>query len=260
MTKPLYEAIRHKVSNEALKELVREHRKVERNPKLMTKPAGELPACRCTISLALGLPCQHLIFHRIQSKQLIQLSDIHPHWYIRTVTRRAQINAPFEPAQAKTKGRPRGSDNLAKSITSRSTRRLPSYFEVIEARERQEALSTPRLQPPPSTAPAAMTSTSLKRGLEFLEEEGDSYEPGTEPQRAAQRARCRTPSTLSAASSDYGLIEEVDEDNNDAEGETCTKPQYHRNLEAVGWDDLEVQLEEELATLDCIEVATSPLE
>lgn len=246
--KPLYQNIRFKVSNFALNRIIDEHRKVDEKIKKKKKP--EIANCSCTLKLAWGLPCEHIIHHRIQSQQPIQLTEIDPHWYIKTIAKEPRRDVPHDPSQVKSKGRPRGSDNLAKASTSKSTRRQPSYFEVVEAQERQEAS---RIMPS-STAPAVMTSTSSKRGIEYLEEEGDAYEPGTEHPRGAQRARCRTPSTPSTPSNHE----------DDAEHESYTDTQWARLYYEQGWARLEAQLEEELeaekGTQDCIEVAAMRLE
>ena len=89
-------------------------------------------------------------------------------------------DVPLEPLTVRSKGRPKGSLNLAGH--SRSTRRDPSLFEHVEQAERTEAAKNSAIPP-----------KMKKRGLDFIEEYGDGYEPVTQMQRSYQRAARQTP-------------------------------------------------------------------
>ncbi|KAM4055526.1 MULE transposase [Hirsutella rhossiliensis] len=164
----------------------------------------------CAFKSTLGLPCRHDIFGRLQGSARggagvipFEMSEVDEFWHRQRPQRPDDV--PQEPLPVRGKGRPKGSLNLEKT-----TRRDASEFEVVEAIERAEAS-------PPSTAPAALpgtkkstrkrkadgkaagkgrgrpaaaaaiaATTSTARGLEYLRQHGDSYEPGTAAPRSWQ--------------------------------------------------------------------------
>ena len=178
--KPVYVAIREQVSSRALQLLEDEHRNIRVNSHHEPqRPGGR---CPCGFTTSHGLPCRHIIFERILANKTVTLEDFDPFWH-RTGDEGISPNiAPLEPLMVRSKGRPKGSLNLDNTSRVRSTRRDPSHHEHVERAERAEAVR--------DSVPPAITE---KRGLEFIEEYGDSYEPGTQMQRGYQRAARRTP-------------------------------------------------------------------
>ena len=114
-------------------------------------------------------------------------------------------NAPLELMIVCSKGRPKGSLNVNGTSCARSTKRDPSLFKHVEQAEHEEAVKAPV---PSSTMLGK--STTKKRGLEFIEEYGDNYEPGTQMQRGYQRRQtpvsddepCKAPINLTGDSDD----------------------------------------------------------
>lgn len=109
--------------------------------------------------------------------------------------------APLKPVIARARGRPRGSVAVQQPQPHQrnsgiaGTRREPSQFEHVQREEAAQATAAwPEQQPPPSTAPAAISEerrhlTSTDVGLNHLQrKQFDAYEPGTMPPRAYQRA------------------------------------------------------------------------
>jgi hypothetical protein len=108
--------------------------------------------------------------------------------------------APFNLLVVRAKGRPASSINLeeSKHRCIQTTHRDASLFEHVEIAERQEAaglfksgLLTPSTALLPSTVPPA--TTYIVSSLTYIEQNGNSYEPGTEEPRASARALRITP-------------------------------------------------------------------
>ena len=87
-------------------------------------------------------------------------------------------NVPLEPIIIRSKGRPKGFLNVNGTSCARSTKRDLSLFEHVEQAEHKEAVKAPV---PLSTILGK--STTKKRGLEFIEEYSNNYEPRIQMQR-----------------------------------------------------------------------------
>lgn len=126
-SQPLFESITRKVSYFAL-------RKIGEQRRLLLSASNESPLPPCTRHFyqSLGLPCAHMIKVLLEQNAPLQLSDIHPHWHLRThgvlepfISQAPQIV--FEPdVVSSLRGRPNGRQALS------STRRNPSLFELVE--------------------------------------------------------------------------------------------------------------------------------
>ena len=76
----------------------------------------------------MGLPCAHIIKESLWESTSLTVDDFNAHWNIRRVDLtpvdyRLLIQ---DPEQVNPRGRPQN------ALTNRSTRRLPSHFEVID--------------------------------------------------------------------------------------------------------------------------------
>jgi hypothetical protein len=160
----------------------------------------------------MGLPCYHTIWQKRQANSVIQLEDIHPHWYLVRpdpgTPSGLAISHPLpvlNPLVIQGRGRPRGA--LGGVIRPSSTRREPSAFEI------------PVL---PSTVPSIPTEGLyiVNSGLTRIDQgHQDLYEPGTQLERGYMRGvslAYQVDSTQDAASiaalaiEAMGVIEEVE--------------------------------------------------
>jgi MULE transposase domain len=169
---PLLGAISGQVHRYALKKILQEQSKL---------PAKGPPTsiCSCSIQKAFGLPCYHKIWERKVAHSVIQVEDIHPHWFFQRPEPgiSLQLSHPLpvlNPVTIQGRGRPRGA--LGSSIRPTTTRRDPSAFEI-----------------PSSSAPPILNRPSerlyiVNPGLTRLDNgHQDLYEPGTERERAYMR-------------------------------------------------------------------------
>ncbi|CAI6087904.1 unnamed protein product [Clonostachys chloroleuca] len=220
--KPIYLPIRKQVTAQALKIIEIEHRAVELKPYRNSLFVSQ--GCICKKAVTWGLPCRHIIQSRLFNNHTLTLDNFN---------KRA---VPFEPVTVKGKGRPCGSLNLDKT---RSTRRDPSSHEIAVAAESLKA----RLPPPPSTAPANLETPRIT-GLQYIQQFGDTLEPGTEAPRRAQAARCYTPPDEPiAVTREAGPIVE----SQDTEGKSLTDLD---RLILAHQDDIWAEEEEEDSTDD----------
>lgn len=85
----------------------------------------------------------------------LEMTQIHQHWWnyqSRTGSEESQVPLPLNPLKVKGKGRPVGAiATHKKGEGANGTKRLPSAFEIEQAKEQATAV-------PPSTAPAVMQS------------------------------------------------------------------------------------------------------
>ncbi|KAM4067750.1 hypothetical protein HRG_012372 [Hirsutella rhossiliensis] len=156
------EAIRrhdvHKISSFMLKDLYLTK---------LVKPSG---CCPCSFNISMGPPCRHLLFKRLEEpvkeRASLRLDDFDVFWHVQQAPIYTGFKAPFEPLVVRGKGRPKGALNLE---NTRSTRRDPSAYEIVEGIERSEATKAPP-PPPPSTAPPAFYYRRLGVPRQSLEE------------------------------------------------------------------------------------------
>ena len=85
----------------------------------------------------MGLPCHHLIQERLDEKDVLHLSDIHPHWHFAKPTNMpgaVSVGQPLllNPRVVQGKGHPKESRNKKSS-----TKRRLSAFEVVEKVEKR---------------------------------------------------------------------------------------------------------------------------
>ncbi|KAM4055563.1 MULE transposase [Hirsutella rhossiliensis] len=186
----LYELIREHVTPSAMKLMLKEQRSLDKD--LSKSPPGP---CHCSLFTAYGIPCRHVIHTTLCIKGCIELEEIDPYW--RQARRRldvddheqgSQVIAPYEPLTKKSKGRPRDDGPPGRA---KKTKRRQTTADLLAQIESDETVR--HMQPPPSTAPAALTMTMTKNsttdmGLLRLEQKPDTYEPGTEMPRASHRS------------------------------------------------------------------------
>ena len=148
------------------------------------------PGCECIIQQSIGLPCFHTIWERKRDGGVIQLEDIHHHWYYFRPDRGTSSNQVtpvplplLNPMPIKGKGRPKGALGGVSRIPESSTKRHPSAFEL-----------------PSSSAPPILERSTLSSKKLFIVHSGlssttigmsriqaghqDLYEPGTRRERA----------------------------------------------------------------------------
>jgi hypothetical protein len=129
--------------------------------RILSQMNGDVTLTVCThgFNKAMGLPCYHMLYNRIQAGGILHIEDIHPHWhYNRTVLYEneyvdtaeftdideeetppgpaepindAPVFVPLEPAMVRGKGRPVGSRGHGKRHGTTSTARNQSGFEVV---------------------------------------------------------------------------------------------------------------------------------
>jgi MULE transposase domain len=172
---PLFSAVLQHVHAYALRLILRER------AKLPTKGKAPSPYCNCSIEESMGLPCYHKIWKRQQEIGVIQLEDIHPHWYV-IRPESGTYSGPttlhplpiLNPLPVQGRGRPRGA--LGGVVRSTNTRREPSSFEI------------PSSSAPPTVNRSQEPLYIVNSGLVRLENgHQDLYEPGTERERAYMR-------------------------------------------------------------------------
>ncbi|KAK6207460.1 hypothetical protein QIS74_00794 [Colletotrichum tabaci] len=189
----LFHGIRQHVNPRALRLLSDELRRLATKGKagLYEKPKG---ACSpCWIQVTHGLPCKHILWDHIESRQSLDPSNIHPHWFWeRNAPSTADESLILDPITIRGRGRPQGSieaqrapfANRRSKNPASDTRRDPSAFEHELAEEAALAI-------PSSTAPAALgggqVNTTTGYGLQRISLR-DTYEAGTEHHRSYQRA------------------------------------------------------------------------
>jgi hypothetical protein len=150
---------------------------VQEDAKLPAQGVAPITSCTCLIRQSMGLPCYHTIWQKKQANSVIQLEDIHPHWYLVRpdpgTPSTLVISHPLpvlNPLVIQGRGRPRGA--LGGVIRPTTTRREPSAFEI-----------------PSSTAPPAFNRPAeplfiVNSGLTRIDQgHQDLYEPGTQLER-----------------------------------------------------------------------------
>jgi hypothetical protein len=183
-------------------------------------PANGPPTSICTgrFSYSMGLPCQHTIYHRKQSSQPLVPSDFHTRWHIRKpflLPMQQQLphrhSSILEPENVRARGRPQGALGGVRQPIS-STRRDPSAFErippssappnlghFVQEQEQRRLLSNITILPstsnPSATNPRQQWALRIESdpstthlGIERIRQYGDTYEAGTERERAYLRA------------------------------------------------------------------------
>lgn len=230
--KPIYLPIRKQVTAQALKIIEIKHRAVELKP--YRDSLFILQGCICEKAVTWGLPCRHIIQSQLFNNRTLTLDDFDSHWIQKSY--RTERAVPFKPVTVKWKGRLYSSLNLDKT---RSTRRDPSLYEIAVEAESLKA----RLPPPPSTAQANLKTPRIT-GLQYMQQFGDTLEPGTEAPRRAQAARyCTPPDEPIAVTREAGPIIE----SQDTEGESLTDLD---RLILAHQDDIWAEEEEEDSTDD----------
>jgi hypothetical protein len=123
---PLFAEIVGKVTPKALLKILYQL-------ELLDRPQGP-GICYHSMSTSMGLPCHHQLQQILQSKGVVRLQDIHPHWYLnRDISGTSDgiglgdrlVRDPL--VVVRNRGRPKGSPN--KRQPASSTRRDPSRFE-----------------------------------------------------------------------------------------------------------------------------------
>ena len=93
--------------------------------------------CHHSLQDSIGLLCHHLIQEHLDEKDVLHLSDIHPHWHFAKPTNIPEaisIGQPLllNPRVVQGKGHSKGSQNKKSS-----TKQRPSEFEVVEKVEKR---------------------------------------------------------------------------------------------------------------------------
>lgn len=119
---PIFSALVGKVSTYALHKMANE---------LARSRKSDFPRiCTGTFTRTMGMPCGHLLHQRAESRLLINLNEVHRHWYFSPQDSQSSETPVLNPIPVETgRGRPR-------NVTS--TRRNPSEFETIAARVRRQ--------------------------------------------------------------------------------------------------------------------------
>jgi hypothetical protein len=99
-------------------------------------PGNAYPAYDCSIEHSHGLPCYYKIWQRKITTRVIQLEDIHPHWYFSRPERGTSPDVVtlcplpiLNPLPIQGRGRPRGALGGVSRVAPTNTRRLPCAFE-----------------------------------------------------------------------------------------------------------------------------------
>jgi hypothetical protein len=120
----------------------------------------ELPQCTGLFTKSMGLPCAHKMQERIANNGVLQLNDIHPHWYLLPIASSVVANPiVLEPAIVIGRGRPSLAQSRLRYSTSqsqKSTRRDPSAFER-SVKSTKRIQSTKRVPPMKRTQPTEQT-------------------------------------------------------------------------------------------------------
>ena len=98
--------------------------------------------CTRVFRTTMGLPCSHEMADRVRSGRSLSPGDLHPHWLLDRSRDLAAIDPILllrDPPIAIPRGRPRGALG-----GSRTTRREPSLFEVVEG---STGVPSPRATP-----------------------------------------------------------------------------------------------------------------
>jgi hypothetical protein len=169
---PLFATILPHIHAYALRQILLEQAKLPARGRAPPSPYT------CSIQQSMGLPCYYTIWQRQRESGVIQLEDIHPHWYIIRPepgpNSTASILYPLpvlNPLPVQGRGRPRRA--LGGVIRPTSTRRDPSSFEI-----------------PSSSAPPAFNRPQeplyiVNSGLVRLDNgHQDLYKPRTPRERA----------------------------------------------------------------------------
>lgn len=125
LTSPIFEAIRGRVSHEAL-------RMVEKQRKRLSE--DDLPSCTSLFQKSQGLPCAHTIKRLLNRGEVLQLEHFHHHWLLYQqkdqqllLEPRTQFDRPIQQS----------------TQSESSTRREPRGFESVEAAMQKKAKAAP---------------------------------------------------------------------------------------------------------------------
>ena len=116
---PLFVALIGKISNYALNKLYEELE--------TSRKRGFIVECKDDFRQVMELPCAHFIRQQLVTGQHIHLEHVHRHWFFEPLEAPTGVDLildpqVLDPLPVRTRGRPRG---------ARSTRRLPSQFEIV---------------------------------------------------------------------------------------------------------------------------------
>ena len=78
LTNQLYQVIRGRVSRQALKQIQRQ----EKLAKDALSSGGPPTSCSGMWAQQMGLPCSHVIRHKLEQEQMLELREVDRHWYI----------------------------------------------------------------------------------------------------------------------------------------------------------------------------------
>ena len=254
----LFAALQQYIHSYALQKILQEH------AKLPAKGVYPSSLCDCSIQQSIGLPCYHTIWQRktIQGGGMIQLTDIHPHWYYSRPESmpfgQSSISYPLpvlDPLPVRGKGRPRGALGLQSRVAPSNTRRNPSAFELPSS-SAPTAINWPLNQPNSRIYVVNSGLTRLQNG------HIDTYEPGTQEGRAYLQGLSliyQPNSIVDAATATAALIEstievEVDpileEDSTIEENQQEEEPQEKEPQE----EELNWELDSEEEELEALEL------
>ena len=134
---PLFVELIGVASPVGLRLIVAQRRKLAGDPPAVADP------CTGVFRTTMGLPCAHELGERLRAGGTLSLRDLHPYWLLdRSQALPDAIDPALlvrDPPVAVPKGRPRGALG-----GTRSTRRDPSLFEVVEG---STGVSSPRATP-----------------------------------------------------------------------------------------------------------------
>jgi hypothetical protein len=167
-------------SQKVLSLITREHRKALKGIPSPSNPWPDaIGACsdECTMSIELGIPCQHTIYRKLIAATPLTKWDIHPRWHLREPVSRDVYRRILDPKIATTlRGRPKNNPqplpaNMAVAAGSRAqNRRIPNS----QPQSSQPQSSQPKRRGRP---PGSRNKTTLARLAHEASQPQDS-QPG----------------------------------------------------------------------------------
>ena len=208
---PLFAAIMQNVHGYILQKILQEY------TKLPTKGPPNL-VCLYTVQTSIGIPCYYTIWERKQASGVIQLGDIHHHWYYSRPnpstlpTPAIPLPLPLlNPLVVKGKGCPRGALGGVSRVPISSTRQDPLLFEIPSS-------SAPAILDRPSTppeqlfiVPSRLSSTAIAMARLQLGHK-DLYEPGTQRERGYMQSMASVYQTDSTIDPIEAAAQEIQRD------------------------------------------------